>query len=501
MQNGQSVYLPKSKYISYKSNPALFVKEVLDNNKRWSKQTEIIESVRDNRNTYVKSCHGVGKTYTAKDVALWFLYCFHPATVLTTAPSWPQVEKLLWSEINFAHANAKTPLGGMCKKTELFLDDNWFALGISPRIDSEDEAKRLTGFHNENLLVIFDEAPACHPMLWEIKETLMTSENVRFLGIGNPVEGHGHFFDGFSKKYVNSISMNVFDSPNFISNGILNIEDLVSLSELDLDKRELEFGKMLMPFSKLTTPRWAVERLEEWGVDSPLFQTRVLAKFPDKSTDTIISYSELESCIGINPTGKHAKTLGVDVARFGTDDTVFIGYGDYKQTCKERFNGQNLVKTANMIKAKIKNEKYKVIVIDDTGLGGGVTDILNEWIADSVIKGVTVLAVNFAQKSSFDEYEGIVTQMYYNVKDMLKDKEIQVVKDGRLFGELSSRKYKFTTKGKIKVESKDEYKKRTGSKSPDEGDAFILCAWGVRQGRGSAESFSDVEGREFASEW
>ena len=85
--------------------------------------------------------------------------------------------------------------------------------------------------------------------------------------------------------------------------------------------------------------------------------------------------------------------------------------------------------------------------------------------------------------------------MYLNVKKMLEDKEISVIDDGYLFNELTNRKYKFTNKGKIKIESKDEYKKRYNVKSPDEADAFVLCMWGIRS-RHSYDSSFIVSGGE-----
>lgn len=473
--------MSKKKLTYYQKNPLVWIADFLDDKVRWDKQIKIIESVRDNRNTYVKACHGVGKTHTAKDVALWFLYCFPPATVLTTAPSWPQVEKLLWSEINSAHSHSKLPLGGICKKTELFLDDDWFSLGISPRIDSEDDGKRLTGFHNENLLVIFDEAPACNPKLWDIKETLMTSENVRFLAIGNPVVDSGAFFDGFRSDNVNKINMNIFDSPNFKANKLKKMSDLYRFLDMDYKQREIELSKLKIPFTFLTTPRWAIERLEDWGEDSPLFKSRVLGEFPEKATDTIISLASLERCKSLNLHGKHGRILGVDVARFGENNTVMFGYENYKQIYKKKFNGQNLAETANIIKHKIQFEGYFIVVIDDTGLGGGVTDMLSEFIVEKGLnQRVSLIPVNFAQASTADEYDGIVTQMYFHVKSLVENKEIEIIDNGDLFNEITARKYRYTNKGKIKVESKDEYIKRTKRNSPDEADAFILTIWGMK---------------------
>ena len=481
----------------FQQNPQEFISTALDDYPRWHKQTEIIESVRDNRNTYVKSCHGVGKTFTAKDVVLWFLCCHKPSKVITTAPSWPQVERLLWAEINTAHKKAKFPLGGTALKTALNITDEWFALGISPKIESDDDGSRMTGHHSPNLLVVFDEAPAVNNKLWDIKDALMTSENVRFLAIGNPVVDSGPFFEGFRSGKVNAIDMLIFDSPNFQANKVTSKEDLFEIYNLPIEQREEVLNKMHNSFKTLTNVRWAIDRLDEWGIDSPMTQARVFGEFPEKTEDTIISYTALEKCKLIVPQINQVKTLGIDVARFGNDNTVFIGYERGYQILKKKWNGQDLVKTANEAKHLMKREKYKKIVIDDTGLGGGVTDMLQDFNEQEDLKA-NIIPVNFAGASNNDDYDGIVTEMWFYAKELVEGQLINVIEDGKLFAELSNRKYKFTNKGKFKVESKDDYKKRTDKESPDEADAFILCQWGNKEFINNIEIMGS---RETAEQW
>lgn len=453
----------------------------LDKGKRWSKQREIMQSVQDNRVTLVKSCHGVGKTYTAKDIAMTFLYTHPMSIVITTAPSWPQIEKLLWSEINRAFSNAQCKtLGGKCINIQLKLKDGWYAIGLSPRIDTDDDAKRFTGFHAKYVLIIFDEAPSVNPKLWKIKETLMTSEHVRFLGIGNPISESGYFFEGFKDPLISKISMNIFDSPNFVENGITDLKKLEvivkEVKEIDNPKDyEAYWKKFNNPYPALTTIRWAVERYIEWGKESPIFQSRVLGQFPKVTTNTIIALTEIEACQDID-VKDGLRVLGVDVARFGDDFTVFTGYNGSKKIYRERWNGQDTVKTSNRIKYLIRTDKYQVIVIDDTGVGGGVTDQVRTFQDE---KQFILIPVNFAEKSSVDEYDGIITEMWYNARDLIRDQKIEVKDEGNLFSEMTGRKYKFTPKGKMKVESKEDYKKRTGSKSPDDADSFILCCYGM----------------------
>ena len=75
------------------SDPVFFVNKVLGK-ELWPVQADILRSVESRTRTAVRSCHGIGKTYTAAMTILWFLYAHRKAIVLSTAPTWRQVEKL-----------------------------------------------------------------------------------------------------------------------------------------------------------------------------------------------------------------------------------------------------------------------------------------------------------------------------------------------------------------------------------------------------------------------
>jgi len=66
----------------------------------WAKQQEILLSVNTHRKTAVKACHASGKTYVAAGAALWWLITHPNGIVVTTAPTWMQVERVLWGEIH-----------------------------------------------------------------------------------------------------------------------------------------------------------------------------------------------------------------------------------------------------------------------------------------------------------------------------------------------------------------------------------------------------------------
>jgi hypothetical protein len=75
----------------------------------WSKQREILQSVARYPRTAVKACHASGKTFTAAEVVLWWITCRQEA-VAVTAPTWTQVERLLWGEIRHAVSRSKIKL-------------------------------------------------------------------------------------------------------------------------------------------------------------------------------------------------------------------------------------------------------------------------------------------------------------------------------------------------------------------------------------------------------
>jgi len=67
-------------------NPEYFTSRVLGK-QLWPVQMDILNSVRDNPRTAVRSCHGIGKTFTAAMCILWFLYSHKRSIVLSTAPT------------------------------------------------------------------------------------------------------------------------------------------------------------------------------------------------------------------------------------------------------------------------------------------------------------------------------------------------------------------------------------------------------------------------------
>ena len=161
--------------------------------------------------------------------------------------------------------------------------------------------------------------------------------------------------------------------------------------------------------------------------------------------------------------------LGVDVARFGSDRTVI-----YKREGLQVVGFKVLEKKDTQEIASVAADYAEGgrIIVDDTGVGGGVTDRLRKL-------GANVVPVNFGGKPmDKKKYPDIISEMWFNLSGLIP--QIGLPKDMELLSELTSRYYKYTADERRKVESKDEYKKRTGRRSPDKADALILCFYQPR---------------------
>ena len=99
-------YLSEANKLFLREHPEAFAEDVLGN-KVWSRQKDMLEAIGKYDKVSVGSGHGVSKTHTAAEATLWFLGCFQPALVITTAPTGRQVRDQLWKEIRIMYNKPK----------------------------------------------------------------------------------------------------------------------------------------------------------------------------------------------------------------------------------------------------------------------------------------------------------------------------------------------------------------------------------------------------------
>lgn len=111
--------------------------------------------------------------------------------------------------------------------------------------------------------------------------------------------------------------------------------------------------------------------------------------------------------------------------------------------------------------------KPDVIVVDVIGVGAGVLDRL-------VDLNLPAIGCNVAESAAVSErFLRLRDELWFGARDWLARMDCKLADDQELIAELTNVKYSVTPSGKLKVESKDDLRRR-GVQSPDLGDSFIM---------------------------
>lgn len=164
--------------------------------------------------------------------------------------------------------------------------------------------------------------------------------------------------------------------------------------------------------------------------------------------------------------GDGAEIYGVDVARMGSDRSVFWKRKGLKTVGTATHTKLRLNVLADRLEEFMDYDKEALLKIDDTGVGGGLTDIM-------IQRGYNVMAINFGgEPADKDKYPNWISEAWFYMQTILDEAELPM--DSDLLMELTTRQWKQDGKGKRAVESKADYKKR-GYRSPDLADACIIA--------------------------
>jgi hypothetical protein len=418
----------------------------------WSKQREVCESVVANRYTAVKACHGPGKSFIAGKIGCWWIdgHKLGDAFLVTTAPSWPQVQAILWREIRRTHHYAKL-------QGRITLDCQWYlnevgnsyeeliAMGRKPA-DYDETA--FQGLHQKYILIILDEAGGIPETLWTAVLTLMTNDNARVLAIGNPDDPGSHFARICKPgSGWNVITIGAFDTPNFTGEYVPD--------EVAVD---------------LVTPGWVEDRRRDWGEGSLLWQSKVLGEFPDVSDEYLITPAMIETGKATELPGLEMGRYGIDIARMGVDKSVIYRNRGGQIRYVDSWAMTDTMQTTGRIKNHLdKHNKIRIppSVIDIIGVGAGVYDRLKEM-------GYTAIPFQGSERAHRpDKFKNRRAEMWWGFRVALEAGIIDIdPADEDLHAQLQSVKWMVDSSGRIQIESKDDVRDR-GLPSPDKADAAI----------------------------
>lgn len=437
---------------SYWYDPVAFCRDILEvDPDEW--QIKVLKDLALYDRVSVRSAQGVGKTGVESWVIIWYMCCRPFCRVVATAPTREQLNAVLWAEVAKWLESSKVRDFLTWRKTKIYMKGNekrWFAVARTAT-----KQENMQGFHEDYMLFVVDEASGINDKIMEAIDGTLTGLENKLLLCGNPTKSTGYFFDSHvtNRALFKVHKVSTYDSP----------------------RTNKDTAKML---------------IEKYGADSNVVRVRVHAEFPKQDADAFIPIELAEDActLEFDPIPNDKVKLirfGVDVARFGDDETILYPNVEneiIEKDIKIRL-GQDTMATAGDVLALTReyHKKYPnahiFAIVDDTGLGGGVTDRLNEILRNEEIKGLSqyfhVIPVVASAGVDHENYDDITTLLWGTVRELMQERQLKIPNCNRLIGQLTVRKYTLTSRGKLKIEPKKVMKER-GVDSPDRADALAL---------------------------
>lgn len=500
----------------------------------WSQQRKILESVRDHRYTAVHSAHDLGKSFIASRIIAWWIST-HPigeAFVVSTAPTAAQVSAIMWREVGKFHSKAQ--LDGRVLTAgypQWKVGNELIGYGRKP---ADYEQSAFQGIHARYVLVVIDEACGVNANLFNAVDALATNEFARVVAIGNPDDPGSHFAKVCSPDQGwNVIHLDALRSPNFTkaevighrSAGFGYANPRYPLVRALMEAEGIPYSQEHIPEymrPMLVHPNWVEERLMRWcgikpqaarlmdfdalkahvqsrAAGSALFTSKVRGLFPTSASEGIVPLGWVQLAINRwhdlmdDPRDSRALslrahkpgpfTLGIDVARSGDDETVFTHrYGSFvaRQDVAHITDTMEIVTQAS---AHL-HEPGSLAVIDVIGIGSGVYDRLRQMKAQGLIAGTPIPFNAAGQDHRQDKlgqfrFRNNRAAAWWHFRELLDPAFGSVVAlpdDDLLVEELTSVKFDHFVGGIMRVESKDDIKKRLG-RSTDRADSLIQAFW------------------------
>lgn len=470
----------------YRKNPVRFCYETLGFDP-WDEQADLIQAVPNNKLVGCRSGHKCGKTTAMAAIALWFICCYPRSRVVMTAPAAPQIERAIWGEVKRLYREAAQrgmPLGGTLNETP------WSGLSFADGRDlfgrSTKKKENFAGISAPNLMMIVDEASGIDEDIWE---AILGNAGggAWILAISNPTQLSGRFYDLFHGKgsnwFLHHISST--DNPNFKGGSVPG----------------------------LATPQWAAEIAEQYGNPSPHYSVRVLGNFPDQAENSVIGFGLVEAAVkrgklveaiekgALSPShreelrGQLEKfealvhpvehlTVGVDVARFGDDSSVFTPCRGLRIWEPKLITNFDVVDVAGhayqFTRGLARPGELPLVRVDANGMGAGVYDTIKRR------EHIRAVEVNVSERADDPvQYVAKRDELWFSMRAWLEAGGV-LPQNPRLRAELIAPTYSFDLKGRYKVESKRDIKERL-KRSPDVADSACLAvARAMKQSRGKA---------------
>lgn len=436
------------KIAEWREHPALFVEEAfgvrLD---KWQKET--LEAFPHAPRIAMKACKGPGKSAVLAWINWNFLLTRPHPKGLAVSVTGENLRDGLWTEL--AHWRKK------CSLLEKMFDqttkkvfckehpDTWYvsARTFPKTADPNQMAHTLAGIHADYVMITVDESGDIPPAVLLTANAIFSGspKEAHLVQAGNPVSREGMLYHAAYKETDRWYVVTITGDPE------------------DKDR----------------SPRIPLEEvkraIEQYGRDDPYVKISYLGEFPDTALNTLLGDEEVEAAMNRQISESeymHAQIrMGVDVARFGDDETAICirhGLRCYPIVVRRSIRTQDL--SSLVVHMKNENMVEEIFVDGTGGYGAGLVDSLLQL-------GHPAHEVHFSSRpDQIRTYANRRAEMYFRLANWVKRGGV-LPRDNDLRRQLASPTYSYKGAGKFVLEPKDQIKKRLGF-SPDRSDALAL---------------------------
>lgn len=382
------------------------------------------------------SGHGIGKSAETAWIILWFCSTRPHCAGRITAGTQAQLISTTWRELSVWHQRAINKHWFNWTATRFYAIESPETWGVTAIPWSENNSDSFAGLHAEDVLVIYDEASTVADIIWEVTEGAMTTPGAFWFVYGNPVRNTGRFRECFRAMRHR------------------------------WNTRQVDSRTCRMT-NKLEIQQW----LEDYGEDSDFFRVRVRGEFPRVSESQFITDEEVvqaqERVQDPRVYAHYPLIMGVDVARFGDDQSVITLRQGPKVHYQYAYRGLDTIQVADKVRDLCLDKGgVAAICVDGPGVGGGVVDQLRRFN----LPVVDVQPAGTAPAPT--EFVNIRAWLWGQIKVWLKEADLPPG-DRELKDDLTSIEYGYDKKLRIQMESKKDMKAR-GIPSPDKADSLAL---------------------------
>lgn len=440
----------------WKREPWTFARQVLrvDELDDWQDETlhALVESPK--QRFALKASKGPGKSALLAMIMWWFMVTRCDPKIVATSITGDNLADNLWTELakwqqrsRFLQATFEWSSDRVVARQHR--ETWWMSARTWAKSATKDQlAQTLAGIHADSVLFVLDESGGIP------REVMAAAE----AGLANVDKAAGR-----EALLVQAGNPNLLDGPLY--DACTKDRHLWWVKEISGDPDDPKRAKRV-------SVDWAREMIAKYpgGRNHPIVMVDVLGQFPPGQSNALLGVEDVTKAatrgIPLRNYVDEVKILGVDVARFGDDTSEIILRQGNASLRSRTLRKLDTMHVAGEVSLCIEKHNPAAVFIDVGGIGAGVVDRLLQL-------GFAVIPIDFGSSAIAETaYNNRRTEMWWKMAAWIRAGGC-IVDDAELRADLVGPTYKFTDDNRVRLERKDEIKKRLG-RSPDKGDALAL---------------------------